>query len=63
MPPRIIVSAAARDTVTISPSQSVLTTTLKTGVASNPSEIVTAGKRCVAIAMAQYGRAVPGIPP
>ena len=52
-PPRIRTIAATRATVSGSPSQSVATTTLTTGVASRPRAVVTAGRLRLATAVAQ----------
>src|SRR5947208_2053615 len=61
-PPRISATASSSDALGRSPSHSVATTMLITGVASRPSEVVTAGRPRPAIAMAQYASAVPGRP-
>jgi len=61
-PPRISTIAATSDGVRRSPSHTVASTTLMTGAASRPSDVVTAGKLRPAIAMAQYASAVPGMP-
>src|SRR5204863_3695594 len=61
-PPRISATASRSDALGRSPSHSVATTMLITGVASRPSEVVTAGRPRPAIAMAQYASAVPGRP-
>src|SRR5204863_4079786 len=61
-PPRIRTIALSSDTVRVSPSHSVAMTTLTTGVASRPSDVVTAGRARLAMAVAQYASAVPGTP-
>ena len=61
-PPRMRMMAAMRDTVGVSPSQSVAVTTLTTGVMRSPSAVVTAGRLRLAIATAQYASAEPGMP-
>ena len=53
MPPRISAMAMTRDRVSGSPSQRVATTVLTSGVASRPSEVVTAGRARLAAAVAQ----------
>jgi hypothetical protein len=45
--------ALTSDRLRASPSQRVAMTTLTTGVASSPSEVVTAGRLRLAVAMAQ----------
>src|SRR5262250_2558757 len=61
-PPSTRITAVTSESDSGSPSQSVAVTTATTGVASRPSEVVTAGSSRLAVAAAQYATAVPPRP-